>query len=55
MTLNLFDHTHQKDNFYEDNFFMYHVGIDSHNCYPVSLDTVIEDIKNKYEEYKDML
>ena len=55
MTLNLFGHTHQNVNFYEDNFFMYHVGVDSHNCYPVSLDTVIEDIKNKYEECKDML
>lgn len=50
MTLNLFGHTHQLTNFYEDKYCMYHVGVDSHNCYPVSLDTVIEDIKKKYEE-----
>lgn len=50
MTLNLFGHTHQTSNFYEDKICMYHVGMDSHNCYPVSLDTVIEDMKNKYRE-----
>lgn len=49
ITLNLFGHTHQINNFYEDKIYMYHVGMDSHNCYPVSLDTVIEDMKNKYD------
>ena len=46
-------------NFYKDdfrvNFFMYHVGVDSHNCTPVLLDTVIEDIINKVEECKKFL
>ena len=36
-------------NFYKDdfrvNFFMYHVGVDSHNCTPVKLDDIIEEIK----------
>ena len=50
MTLNLFGHTHQKTNFYEDRPYMYHVGLDSHNCYPVYLDEVIEDMKNKVQE-----
>ena len=49
-TLNLFGHTHQKDNFYMDNPFMYHVGVDSHGCKPVSIDTVISDMKKKYKE-----
>lgn len=50
MTLNLFGHTHQKTNFYEDRPYMYHVGLDSHNCYPVCLDDVIQDMKNKVQD-----
>lgn len=53
---NLYGHTHQTNdfmelfpNFYKDdfrvNFFMYHVGVDSHNCTPVKLDDIIEEIK----------
>lgn len=53
--LNLYGHTHQKTNFYEDNPFMYHVGLDSHNCMPVSVEQVIEDIKNKVKECKELL
>ena len=49
--INLFGHTHQKTNFYNDNPFMYHVGVDSHNCYPVSIEQIIEDIKIKRNEY----
>ena len=26
---------------------MYHVGVDSHNCYPVLLDDAITEIKNE--------
>ena len=29
---------------------MYHVGVDSHNCYPVLLDTIIEDINQQAKE-----
>ena len=43
----LYGHTHQKQNFYNDNPFIYHVGVDSHNCFPVSLDEIINDISNK--------
>lgn len=53
MTLNLFGHTHQKENFYEDRPYMYHVGVDSHDCYPVSLDQIIEDIKQKAKECEE--
>ena len=55
MTLNLFGHTHQTSNFYNDMPFMYHVGVDSHNGYPVSLDDVIEEMYAKVKECKEFL
>ena len=40
--LALHGHTHQQFNFmYPNNPFCYHVGMDSHNCAPVSLDEII--------------
>ena len=53
--LNLYGHTHQKSNFYEDIPYMYHVGVDSHNCTPVSIDDIIEEMENKVAECKEML
>ena len=53
--INLYGHTHQQFNFYQDNPFTYHVGLDSHNNYPVLLDDIIVDIKNKVQECKEML
>lgn len=49
-TCNLFGHTHQISNFYQDMPFMYHVGMDSHNCYPVLLDDAITEMKAKVVE-----
>ena len=46
MNLNLFGHTHQTTNFYNDMPFMFHVGVDSHDGYPVLLDTIIESMNN---------
>ena len=46
---NLYGHTHQTTNFYNGQPFMYHVGVDSHNCYPVLLDDVITEIKNEID------
>lgn len=48
--INLYGHTHQSTNFYKDVPFMYHVGVDSHNNYPVLLETIIEDIAVKKGE-----
>ena len=48
--LNLYGHTHQKASFYNDNPTMYHVGVDSHNCYPILFDSIIERMKEKVEE-----
>lgn len=45
--INLYGHTHQTTNFYNDNPYMYHVGMDSHNLTPVEINEIITDIKNK--------
>ena len=50
MSLNLYGHTHQASNFYNDMPFMYHVGVDSHDCYPVLLDDVIKEMYAKVKE-----
>lgn len=50
MTLNLYGHTHQTSNFHNDMPFMYHVGVDSHNGYPVLLDDIIEEMYAKVKE-----
>ena len=55
MTLNLYGHTHQLTNFYNDMPFMYHVGVDSHDGYPVLLDNIIEEMYKKMEECKEFL
>ncbi len=54
-TLNLFGHTHQQTNFYQDIPYMYHVGVDSHNCHPILLDTIIEEMYNKVKECYEVL
>lgn len=54
-TLGLYGHTHQRNNFYNDNPYIYHVGVDSHNCCPVLLDNIIEEMKTKVQECKELL
>lgn len=49
-TCNLFGHTHQFTNFYQNIPFMYHVGMDSHNCTPITIDKVIDDMKEEVED-----
>lgn len=46
--INLYGHTHQIDPFYSENFLMYNVGVDAHNCYPVNIEQIIMELKNKY-------
>lgn len=52
-TINLFGHTHQNNNFFYDVPFMYHVGVDSHNCFPVSFEEAIADMQKKVQECFD--
>ena len=48
---NLHGHTHQQTNFLQpDNPFMYHVGMDSHNCTPVHIDEIMTDIRQRWNE-----
>lgn len=53
--INLYGHTHQKTNFYLDNPTMYHVGVDSHNCFPVEVNDIIKDIKEEIQDCKSFL
>lgn len=46
----LFGHTHQEQSFYNDNPYMYNVGMDAHNCTPITIDEIIADIRKKKEE-----
>lgn len=51
----LYGHTHQLTNFYLDMPMIYHVGVDSHNCYPVNIDDIITEMKAKVVECLDQL
>ena len=48
--INLFGHTHQEQSFYNNNPYMYNVGMDAHNCVPITIDEIIADIRKKKEE-----
>ena len=49
--LALHGHTHQQTNFLNpSNPFMYHVGVDSHNCTPVHIDEVITEIRQRWND-----
>ena len=51
----LHGHTHQLNNWLEPlNPFMYHVGLDSHNCTPVHIDECIFDIKQRWNEIEQL-
>lgn len=54
-TINIYGHTHQKTNFYEDRPYMFHAGLDSHDCTPVLLDDAIQIMKDKVHECLAML
>ena len=55
VVVNLYGHLHQTSNFYKDDPWMYHVGVDSHDGYPVSMDQVLEDIRAETNKCKEML
>lgn len=45
--ISIHGHTHSKDKFeYTNQFLSYNVAMDAHNCYPVSEETIIKDIKS---------
>ena len=47
--INFHGHTHQKTNFLQsDNPFMYHVGMDSHNCTPIHIEVAINEVRQHW-------
>lgn len=55
-TINICGHSHSTESIHIiENSIMYHVELDAHSCFPVSIEQVIEDMKNKVEEYKELL
>lgn len=53
--LNLYGHTHQQKQFYEDRPYMFHVGLDSNNNTPVLLDDAIEKMKAEVQKCLEIL
>lgn len=53
--LNLYGHTHQKEKFYNDIPFMFHVGMDSNNSTPILIDDIIETMKKEVEKCLEFL
>ena len=53
--INIHGHTHSKQKFFYDVPFMYNAALDAHNCTPILLDEVIDDIKKKIDERKALL
>lgn len=53
--INLFGHTHQNKQFYQDIPYMFHVGMDSNDCRPVLLDDAIQMMKAETQKCIDML
>ena len=49
-TLSVAGHTHSQELFEPCN--SYNVAVDAHNCFPVSIDRIIDDFKNKYSGQK---
>ena len=45
--INLHGHTHQKDPFFQGNWFMYNVSVDAHDCKPISIDQIIREVTDK--------
>lgn len=47
--INLCGHAHTTNPFADmDKGLIYHVELDAHGCYPISIDDIIEDIKEIY-------
>lgn len=44
---NIFGHLHSSEHFHDNLPHCFHVSMESNNCYPISLDNIINLIKNK--------
>lgn len=53
--INLCGHTHIQDKFADwGSGYIYHCELDAHNNYPVSIETIIQDLKNKIQEENNL-
>lgn len=53
--INLHGHIHSKNNWMiPTNPFIYHVGVDSHNCTPVHIDEILSDIRQRWNEIEKL-
>lgn len=49
--ISLCGHVHTQDKWHDwDKGIIYHCEMDAHNCYPVEINTIIQDIKEKLNE-----
>lgn len=55
MTCNIFGHTHQKAQFYNDIPYMVCVCIDALDCFPLSIGEIISKMQSKVKECKSFL
>lgn len=55
MTCNIFGHTHQKAQFYNDIPYMVCVCVDALDCFPLSIDEIISKMQSKVKECKSFL
>ena len=54
--ISLCGHSHTQNPFADiDKGLIYHCELDSHNCYPILLDDIIEEMKAKNKEYIEMV
>lgn len=52
--INLYGHTHQTTPYFEGNPQLYNVGVDAHHCAPVLIDDIIEDLKVRFQNFKNI-
>lgn len=51
--ISLHGHTHSKEKWQDlNNPFLYNVALDAHNCYPVNIEQIITDVRNKWNEMR---
>lgn len=51
--INLCGHTHTQDRWNDwDKGLIYHCELDAHNCFPIPLEQIVQEIKNKRSEIK---
>jgi len=49
--INIFGHTHSTEKFYENRPYMYNVACDAHNCTPVSIEEIYNEVINAITNY----